>query len=263
MAFHFYPLSAPFFCACFPALRHLVAVVAWHLLLRRGCGRAACLSGVPCGPLWCAVPRPVQQGPVWGCPWRVPLALVLGLVRCGGFACVDPVTHPSGFPCRPLCDGVVGRCSGAVLCGRRHHPLQVSRRHVRVPCVCVCTLVSWPSRAGRPPGRVLVRLTFPFAILVSVFVFSAPCGLGLPRLLCCPPPPFFFLCFSASLSCAPFGFGFLLFPALGALGHFFAVLRFPVSGLVVPCCVVCDVRCCACVVGSRCAVMCSVSYCVV
>ena len=34
----------------------------------------------------------------------------------------------------------------------------------------------------RPPGRVLVRLTFPLAVLGSPFACSAPSGLGLPRL---------------------------------------------------------------------------------
>ena len=37
----------------------------------------------------------------WGYPWRVDLAYVSGCVRCGVFACVDPVTHASRFPYRP------------------------------------------------------------------------------------------------------------------------------------------------------------------
>ena len=98
----------------------------------------------------------------------------------------------------------------------------------------------WPGWAGRPPGRVLVRLTFPLAVLGSLFACSAPSGLGLPCLwlllvffvlfsvaspllpLVAPPlcpalhvfrphmpwalascaPPFFF-CFPSPLLCAP------------------------------------------------------------
>ena len=44
--------------------------------------------------------------------------------------------------------------------------------------VCVCVL-SWPGRAGRPPGRVLVRLTFSFGRFVFLLCL-APSGLGLP-----------------------------------------------------------------------------------
>ena len=62
----------------------------------------------------------------WGCPWRVPPASVLGCVRCGGLACVDPVTDASGFPYRPSCDGgLVWAETGLVFfvvlaCGRLH-----------------------------------------------------------------------------------------------------------------------------------------------
>ena len=46
---------------------------------------------------------------------------------------------------------------------------------------CACSL--WPGRAGRPPGRVVVRLTFSFGRFVFLLC-SAPSGLGLP-----PSPP--------------------------------------------------------------------------
>ena len=46
---------------------------------------------------------------------------------------------------------------------------------------CVCACLSWPGRAGRPPGRVLVRLIFPLAVLGALFACSAPSGQGLPR----------------------------------------------------------------------------------
>ena len=146
---------------------------------------AACLSGVPRGPAWCAAPRPVRSLSVvrlaflmpWclcqhlglappallgGCaghaeagqepgslcsalapaeagtlgslrivPVRGP-AMVLSLAGPSGvglglralrwLACVDPVTDASGFPYRPSFDGGLGRCTGAVSCGRRHSP---------------------------------------------------------------------------------------------------------------------------------------------
>ena len=46
--------------------------------------------------------------PRWGCPWRVPPALVLRCVRCSGLACVDPVTDASGFPYGPSFHGGLG-----------------------------------------------------------------------------------------------------------------------------------------------------------
>ena len=93
-------------------------------------------------------------------------------------------------------------------------------------CVCVCVL-SWPGRADRPPGRVLVRLTFSrgcsccsscllgplragaalLVLFLGVFffplvrppclwhsVFSGPGCLGPWRLVVPPPPCFVFFC---------------------------------------------------------------------
>ena len=164
--------------------------------------------------------------PRWGCPWRFPPASVLGCVRCCGLACVDPVTDASGFSYRPSCNRGLGRCTGAVSCGRQHRPLRVGGRHARVPRVCACACPAWPGRAGRPPGRVLVCLILsfgrswfalclfgplragvaPFMVVVVFFlflfpfssllrprcvllcVFSGPGCLGPWRLV---PPPFF------------------------------------------------------------------------
>ena len=105
---------------------------------------------------------------------------------------MDPVTDASGFPYRPSFNGGLGRCTGAISCGRRHLPLRVGGRHARVPCVCACARPSWPGRAGRPPGRVLVRLTFSLCCLVFLLCW-APSGQGLPPLwfFGFPPPPFF------------------------------------------------------------------------
>ena len=137
-------------------------------------------------------------------------------------------------------------------------PLRVGGRHARVPCVFACACSFWPGRAGRPPGRVLVRLTFSFGRFVFLLCL-APSGLGLPLslslllpflvgcfsrppaawlapLLCPPlgrwllfggcspaPPPFVSRVFVAPACgllppCAPVVSGFLWFPAPGALG---------------------------------------------
>ena len=203
---------------------------------------AACLSGVPRGPAWCAAPRPVRslsvlrsafltpwclspprelappallggcagqaeagrepgslclplapaeagalgslrlvpiRGPAMGLSLAGPSGVGLGLRALRWLACVDPVTDASGFPYRPSFDGGLGRCTVAVSCGRRHLILRVGGRHTRVPCVFACACSSWPGRAGRPPGGVLVRLTFSFGRFVFLLCL-APSGLGLP-----------------------------------------------------------------------------------
>ena len=45
--------------------------------------------------------------------------------------------------------------------------------------VCSCACFAWPGRAGRPPGRVLVRLTLSFGRFVFLLCL-APSGPGLP-----------------------------------------------------------------------------------
>ena len=53
-------------------------------------------------------PRRTRSGARrWGCPCRVPRASVLCCVRCGGLACVDPVTDASGYQYRPSFDRVL------------------------------------------------------------------------------------------------------------------------------------------------------------
>ena len=121
------------------------------------------------------------RGPAMGLSLVGPSSVCLGLRALRWFACVDPVTDASGFPYRPSFDGGLGRCTGAVSCSRRHLLLRVGGRHARVPCVCACAHPSWPGRAGWPPGRVLVRLTFSLCRLVFLLCW-APSGLGLPPL---------------------------------------------------------------------------------
>ena len=75
--------------------------------------------------------------------------------------------------------------------------------------VCSCACSAWPGRAGRPPGRVLVRLTFSFGRFVFPLCL-APSGLGLPPSLSLLLPllvalalcfGFFFLFFFAAPRC--------------------------------------------------------------
>ena len=48
-------------CARFPGFRHPVAVVAWHLSLRRGCGQRRASLACLLAPRWYAAPRPVRS----------------------------------------------------------------------------------------------------------------------------------------------------------------------------------------------------------
>ena len=138
----------------------------------------ACRWPPPRQGRWALRVVPVR-GPAMGLSLAGPSGVGLGLRALRWLACVDPVTDASGFPYRPSFDGGLGRCTGAVSCGRRHLPLRVGGRHARVPCVFACACSSWPGRAGRPPGRVLVRLTFSLGRFVFLLCL-APSGLGLP-----------------------------------------------------------------------------------
>ena len=147
--------------------------------------------------------------PRWGCPWRVPLASVLGCVRCGGLRVwTRSLTH-SVFRNARLLTGGLGRCTGAVSCGRRHHPFLVGGRHARVSCVCACARS--PGRDGRAglPGVFWCASPFPVDGLGALFVCSAPSGLGLSCL---------WLLLGRFSSCAPVVSSVPCFPAQGCLG---------------------------------------------
>ena len=139
------------------------------------------------------------RGPAMGLSLAGPSGFGLGLRVLRWLACVDPVTDASGFPYRPSFDGGLGRCTGAVSCGRRHLPFLVGGRHIRVPRVCVCACSSWPDRAGRPPGRALVRLTFSLGRSWCALCFLGPLrawvALFFRLLLCLFVFCFFFFCF--------------------------------------------------------------------
>ena len=215
---------------------------------------AACPSGVPRGPAWCAAPPPVRslsvlrsafptqwclsppwsispldllggcaghaeaarepgslclplapaevgalgslrvvpvRGPAMGLSLAGPASVGLWLRALPCFACVDPVTDASGFLHHPSFDGGLGRCTGAVSCGRRHLPLGVGGCHARVWCVCLCACFSWPGWAGRPPGRVFVRPTFPVAALS--FCFRRKNTLGLLFHVCFGVRKYFYM----------------------------------------------------------------------
>ena len=114
------------------------------------------------------------RGPAMGLSLAGPSGVGLWMLALRRLACVDPVTNASGFPYCPSFDGGLGRCTGVVSCGRRHLPLQVGGYHARVPCMCACARPSWPGRGGRPPGRVLVRLTLSLAVLSLCFAWPPP-----------------------------------------------------------------------------------------
>ena len=122
------------------------------------------------------------RAPRWGCPWRVPPALLSCCLRCGGLGSVDPVTHASPFPCRLPLDGALGRCTRGISCGRRLLPFRVGGRHAQVPCVCACACFAWLGYAGWPPGRVLVRLTIPVDVVAAIMFRLASSGLESPFL---------------------------------------------------------------------------------
>ena len=173
---------------------------------REPCSLCLPLAPAEAGALGSLRVVPVR-GPAMGLSLAGPSGVCVGLLALRWLVCVDPVTDASGFPYRPSFDGGLGRCTGAVSCGRRQLPLRVGGRHARHPCACACARPSWRGRAGRPPGRVLVRLTFSFGRFVFLLCLP-PSGLGLPlswSFVCPRPPPLlrFFFLFSVVVFRAP------------------------------------------------------------
>ena len=82
VAWHLSPV--PWFvagCASCPGLRHLVAVVAWHLSVCLGCGRRRASLAFLVALPWCAAPRPVRSLSLiwWAFPNCCPLAVGVGV----------------------------------------------------------------------------------------------------------------------------------------------------------------------------------------
>ena len=238
---------------CRPRLYWVAARGTWRPAENRA--HCACRWPLPRQGCWARSASYPFRAPRRGCPWRVPPASVLGCVRCGSSACVDPVTDASGFPYRPSFDGGLGRCTGAVSCGRRHRPFRVGGRHARVPRVCVCVLLlagsggpasrarfgaphlffgrSWcplclfvPLRAGVASFVVVVGFSFFFSLFPFPPLVAPPLCPALPvfqprvprALASCHPRPSFFFFPLRPLCCAPVVSCFSCFPASGALG---------------------------------------------
>ena len=101
------PPPVPWLFACVArdsGLRHLAAVVAWHLVLYRGFGRGRALLACLKAPRWCAAPCPVRSPSVRRSlvpsPWCLPL----------------PRAFPSGFhwaTARGTCRPAENRAHGA------------------------------------------------------------------------------------------------------------------------------------------------------
>ena len=163
---------------CRPRLYWVAARGTWRPAQNQA--HCACRWPLPRQGLWARSASYPSGAPRWGCPWRVPPALVLGCVRCGGLACVDPVTDASGFPYRPAFDGGLGRCTGAVSCGRRHLPFRGGGHHARVPRVCVCVLCL--AGSGGPAFRARFGAPHLPCGRFVLLVYLAPSGLGLPAL---------------------------------------------------------------------------------
>ena len=129
------------------------------------------LAAVVCG-VWCVVCGGGVLLGLWlVCGGGVLLALwlVCGVVGPSPLLAEVPVCYSppllAGFRCRwwwavPATPG--WGPLAAVACG-----------------VCSCACFAWPGRAGRPPGRVLVRVTFSFGRFVFLLCL-APSGPGLP-----------------------------------------------------------------------------------
>ena len=161
------------------------------------------------------------RAPRWGCPWRVPLALVLGCVRCGGWRVwTRSRTRPVS---RTVCRST-GDSPGALQLFRVDADTAPCGSEDATPgsraCVRVVALLGLVGRAGLP-GAFWCALPFPLTTLSFCFAWRPP-GWGCPCLgpLFALPSPLllFFPLFFSSLVCAPLVSGFLWFPALGALG---------------------------------------------
>ena len=146
------------------------------------CGRSLATPGggscvlLPATPGWVSLPL-VVGGPrhSWlgsaggGGVWSVAVVCCWG---CGW--CVVWLVPRHSWR-RSLCATPRHSWLGFAAGGGGRSPPLLAGVHWRRWCACF----AWPGRAGRPPGRVLVRLTFSFGRFVFLLCL-APSGLGLP-----------------------------------------------------------------------------------
>ena len=174
--------------------------------------------------------------PRWGCPWRVPLASVLGCVRCGGwYVWTRSLTRPVSQTVRrstgdsAAAPGVFCVNANTSPCGSEDAtpgfracvpvlipPGRVGRAGLPGAFWCVLPFL-WPfcPPALRGPLRAWVAPSCCCVCLRSVFFFSPLCslpsllsGLGCPwPWRCLPPPP------PPPISFSPSCFGWCLFCA--------------------------------------------------
>ena len=171
------------------------------------------LAGFRCR-WWWAVPAT----PGWG-----PLAALVCGVWCGVWCVVGVPRHSwRRFLCATPRHSWLGFAAAG---GGRSPPLLAGVRWRRW-----CACFAWPGRAGRPPGRVLVRLTLSFGRFVFLLCLAPP-GLGLPLSLSLLLP-FLVGCFSrppaawlAPRLCLPLG-RWLLFGGCSPAPPHLCVWRF-------------------------------------
>ena len=171
---------------CRPRLYWVAARGTWRPAENRAL--CACRWPLPRQGRWARSASHPFGAPRWGRPWLVPPVSVLGCVRCGGFACVDPVTDPSGFRTvrlstrtRPVHRGSFVWTPTPPLFGRRTPRPGSARVCVRAPLRLV--------RRASLPGAFWCASPFPVAVL-SFFFVRPPLGQGCPRFWW-----FFFLAF--------------------------------------------------------------------
>ena len=91
---------------------------------------------------------------------------------------MDPVTDASGFPWVRLATGDLAGAPGLFCVDADTAPFRVGGRHAQVARVCACACPAWPGRTGRPPRRILVRLTFSFGRSLFALCLFGPLRAG-------------------------------------------------------------------------------------
>ena len=200
----------------------------------------ACCWPLPRQRRWARSASYPFRAPRWGCPWRFPPASSwAACAAVAWFVWTRSLTRPVSRTARPSTRDSAG-APGLFYVDADTAPFGPEDATPRVPRVCACACHSCPGRAGRAPGRVVVRLTFscgqswcvlgllgPLRAGVDPFpfvrpcclwhsVFSGPGCLGLWRLVAPLSPPFSFF----------FAFFFSLLPTFSLSFFFFVFFCF-------------------------------------